>query len=183
MFSKTELTLPAESDTYRITTCEILKREHICCLFAGASGMVRCQLRVFMHYLPEMECCHFSGSASCFAPLLFSSALQFFEGVVPFCSRGDIGTRPFWRNAEWLFFLMFSTISWKSNGKSVPDAITKDLQAGFVFKFQMWPIILTPKLIRALRNDRTVRKSIISCHSYLSFTSIIWGETSYPEVF
>lgn len=43
MFSKTELTLPTESYTYRITTCEILKREHIRCLFAGASGMVRCQ--------------------------------------------------------------------------------------------------------------------------------------------
>lgn len=36
MFSKTELTLPTESDTYRITTCEILKRERIRCLFAGA---------------------------------------------------------------------------------------------------------------------------------------------------
>lgn len=87
MFSKTELTLPTESDTYRIITCEILKRERIRCLFAGASGMVLCQLRVFMHYLPEMEFCHFSGSASCFAPSLFFSALQFFEGVVPFCSR------------------------------------------------------------------------------------------------
>ena len=48
---------------------------------------ISCQLRVFMHYLPEMEFCHFSGSASCFAPSLFFSALQFFEGVVPFCSR------------------------------------------------------------------------------------------------
>lgn len=95
MFSKTELILPTESDTHRITTCEILKRERIRCLFAGASGMVLCQLRVFMHYLPEMEFCHFSGSASCFAPSFFFSALQFFEGVVPFCSRGDIGTRPF----------------------------------------------------------------------------------------